>query len=67
MISAAEKEVENKLWEYWKLQFPNMDKETYISFEDYKAKMTANKQHSEISYNDIENEMNAVVKAYERR
>lgn len=63
---ALEKNLENDFFEMWKLQFPNMDEESFISFEDYKAKMMTRK-HSTISYEDIEKEMNEVVKAYERR
>jgi hypothetical protein len=61
---ALEKSRENDLWEMWKLQFPGWDKESYISFEDYKAKFMF-KKHTTISYEDIEKEMDRVVKSYE--
>jgi hypothetical protein len=60
---AFEKNADNVLWEMWKLQFPNMDKETFISFEDYKTNIMTRK-HTEISYEDIEKEMDLVEKAF---
>lgn len=66
LSKAYEKEQENSLWEMWKLQFPNMHKETFISFEDYKTKLMS-KKHTEISYEDIEKEMQIVERAFEER
>jgi len=66
LAKAYEKELEDSLWEMWKLQFPNMDKETFISFEDYKNKLT-NKRNTEISYEDIEKEMAQVEKRFAER
>jgi hypothetical protein len=63
---AYKKEQEDSLWEVWKLQFPNMDKETFISFEDYKAKFM-DRKHTEISYEEIETEMAKVEKAFAER
>lgn len=63
-IYALEKNTENELFEMWKLQFPNMDKESYISFDDYKKKIITNKNYSKISYEEIENEMEKVEKAF---
>jgi len=65
-IHAIEKNVENDLWEMWKLQFPNMDKETFISFEDYKNKLK-NKQYTKKSYEAIEKEMEQVERAFKER
>lgn len=62
---ALEKNMENELFDMWKLQFPKMDKETFISFEDYKAKLMT-KKHTQISYEDIEKEMAKVEKAFEK-
>lgn len=62
-IYALEKSIENDLWEDWKLQYPNMSEETFISFDDYKAMKLA-KKHTEISYGDIEKEMAKVEKAF---
>lgn len=65
-IHAIEKNVENDLWEMWKLQFPNMDKETFISFEDYKNTLKA-KKHTKLSYEEIEKEMEQVERAFKER
>lgn len=63
---ALEKNMENELFEMWKLQFPNMDKETYISFEDYKVKSTSQNYNTntKITYAEIEKEMAKVEKAF---
>lgn len=64
---ALEKNMENDLWDMWKLQFPNMDKERFISFEDYKKKSINSKKHTEISYEEIEKEMEKVEKAFKNK
>jgi len=66
IMYALEKNRENDLWEMWKLQYPNMDKETFISFEDYKGKET-NKKHTKLSYEEIEKEMLKVEQAFAER
>ncbi|WP_195269953.1 hypothetical protein [Eubacterium sp. 1001713B170207_170306_E7] len=38
---AFEKENEQRLWDLYIAQFPYMDKETFISFEDYKKQLMA--------------------------
>lgn len=35
---AYEKESEDKLWEQWLVDYRLMDKDTFISFEEYKSK-----------------------------
>lgn len=66
IIYALEKDRENKIFEMWKLQFPNMDSETFISFEDYRIKAMS-KRTTEISYEEIEKEMELVEKAFAER
>ncbi len=65
-IYALEKNTENELFDMWKLQFPNMDKETYISFDDYKKKLINNRRTSNLSYEEIEIEMEKVEKAFKK-
>ena len=36
---ALEKEVEEKLWDRWLIDYRNMTKDSFISFEDYKNKL----------------------------
>lgn len=62
---AIEKERENNLWEVYSLQYPNMNEDTFISFEDYKKKWTDSLNGSKISYEEIEIEMDKVVRSYE--
>ena len=65
-IYAIEKDKENKLWELWKLQYPQMDKESFITFEEYKNK-NIKKQTTQKTYEEIEKEMEEVEKAFGRR
>ena len=65
-IHAIEKNRENDLWDMWKLQYPLMSKESYVSFENYK-KTSIIQKTTKISYEDIQNEMDAVIKNHEER
>jgi len=65
-LHAIEKNRENDLWETWSLQYPRMDAENFISFEDYKKK-SITQTVTKISFEDIEKEMEQVVKAFEER
>ena len=70
IVYALEKNMENDIFEMWKLQYPQMEKETFISFEDYLEDYKANykvKKHTAKSVEEIEDEMLKVVKSYERR
>lgn len=39
-MKAKEKEREERIFQQWVAQLPYMDKQTFISFEDYKNKLT---------------------------
>ena len=65
LVKAFEKEQEDGLWEMWKLQFPNMTKENYVSFGDYKAKLSSPK-HTEKTAEGIINEMLPVINAHKK-
>ena len=65
-MKAYIKKQENIMWENWKLQYPLMNKETYISFEDYKKKSITRKT-TQITYEEIEKEINAIIKNHEGR
>ena len=66
IMYALEKNMENEIFEMWKLQFPQMTEENFISFYDYKNSMLT-KKHTKISYEEIELEMLRVEKAFEER
>ena len=36
IVKAFEKELEEKLWQKWLAELPNMNKDTFVSFEKYK-------------------------------
>lgn len=40
MNEANEKEVESLMWQMWLAIFPNMTEENFISFDDYKKRLT---------------------------
>ena len=39
VVGALEKEKENWAWDMWLTLYPNMDKNTFKSFEQYKAEL----------------------------
>lgn len=39
IIKAYEKNLESKVWDKWLIDYRRMNKDTFISFEDYKSKM----------------------------
>jgi hypothetical protein len=63
---ALEKSKEKDLWENYKLQYPQMNKENYFSFTEYKDDQMGHsfKKHSQISYEEIEAEMQKVENAF---
>ncbi len=67
VLYALEKEKDKKLYQAWVSLYPKMDKESFISFEDFKEKQTSSKKFTEISDEQIEKEMMKVVNAYESR
>lgn len=40
--TAFQKDTENRLWQQWLVDYSNMDKETFMTFEKYKAKAFKN-------------------------
>lgn len=69
IMYAMEKYQENSMWELYKMQYVNMDKENFENFEDYKAKFkykSNSKANSEISYEEIEEEMKKVEMLFQK-
>jgi len=66
LVGAYEKKQDEELYKLWALQFPNMDKESYISLEDYKNKLRV-QNHTKISYEDIDIEMEKVIRSFETK
>lgn len=53
----------------WKLQYGHsvrIPSEDFIPFEKYKISLIEQK-HSDITYEEIENEMNQIIKAHEEK
>ena len=50
---AITKDIEDKLWQQWKVDYSRMDKETFISFEDYKLKAFKPKVNIEVDVKKI--------------
>lgn len=65
---AIKKEKELAAWDLWKALYPNMNKNSWISFEDFKKKVISERNiYTHKDYEDIKNEMDAVVKAFKGR
>lgn len=67
-IETLIKKQEDKLFQEWLVQVPYMDKDSYISFNDY---LNNCKQNNQSSYNPISDEellkeMEEVMKQFER-
>lgn len=45
--------MEDRLWDQWKVDYARMDKETFVSFEDYKAKAFKEKVENKIDIKEI--------------
>ena len=39
LVDAYEKDIEDRLWQQWLVQFANMDKDNFISFDNYKKEL----------------------------
>ena len=68
-IYAFEQTIENDLYASWCMQYPQMTEETFISFANYKKDImkVATREGSRITNEEIENEMDLIIKQYERR
>ena len=58
ITKAKEKETDQIIWEMWLSLYPNMNKDNFISFNDFKNKITNNKKNK----NQTDDEMLAKVK-----
>ena len=41
---AYEKKLDDNIWEMWLVEFPHMDKKTFLTFGDYKKKLLHKKE-----------------------
>lgn len=65
IIKAMEENRDERLFQQWVVQVPWMDKENYVSFEDYKNKLTgANVDRRSVS--DIEADLAEVERQLQR-
>lgn len=60
---AHEKDIEDKLWEQWLVDYRFMDSETFISFEEYKGKIInpQNKIDKMLSKQQIEEKVKGII------
>lgn len=64
LISKAyEKEAEGRLWEQWLVDYRLMDKETFMSFEEYKNKsrLTSDNVEKELTKEQIEDKVKGII------
>ena len=64
---AYEKDLEDKVYQMWLTLYPNMDKNNFISFEDFKAKVMIPNIQSLSSAEDVLKEVSEIRKKLERR
>jgi len=68
---AIERNEDNDLLDMWKIQnTDNMQLPEHMSFKDFKAELIEkqiNSTHTNISYEEIETEMEKVMKAFEKK
>ena len=50
---AIETELEDKVWDRWLVDYSKMDKDSFISFEDYKNNMLGSHECIEISKEEL--------------
>lgn len=62
IISAIEKEMEDKLFQQWLIDYGRMDKETFISFKDYKSKSFKKGNDKKLDVKEIIAEAEAIKK-----
>jgi hypothetical protein len=62
---AMEKEREQKAWEIWLSKYPSMDKDTFISFEDY-YKGTKTEKQVQPSEEDILQDAQNILNSLKR-
>jgi len=69
LAKAFEKQQNDLLWDMWKLQYGHLvriDSKDFLSFEKYKKSLIEQK-HSNITYEEIEEEMEQIIKAHEAK
>jgi hypothetical protein len=61
---AVEKDLEDKLWQKWLTELPRMDKQTFMTFDDYKARhfKKENKKSDEEILQDAKNILKSMSK-----
>jgi len=62
IISAIEKEMEDKLFQQWLIDYGRMDKETFISFENYKSKSFKKGNDNKLDVKEILEKAEAIKK-----
>lgn len=73
IIKACDKKMDKEIFEFYKLDYVKMDSENYIDYKTYKQKIidatmkNVGNNGSKISYEEIENEMNEIIKAHEAK
>lgn len=62
---AKEKELEEKVWQRWLVDYRLMDKDSFTSFEEYmdiiRGKKSSNNQYENMSAEDIEAKVKSII------
>jgi len=73
ILKACDKKMDKDIFEFYKLDYAKMDSETYVDYKAYKKKIidatikNIDNSGSKITYEEIEKEMDQVIKAHEKR
>lgn len=66
---ANDKQVESTVWDMWLVDYARMDKETFMSFEDYKSnilKQTEELEKPTKTKEEIINKAENIIKAFKK-
>lgn len=63
---ASEKNLENRIWERWLVDYRNMNTENFVSFGDYKKKLTEPKRVDKRSEEEVIADADDILKMMKR-
>ena len=63
---AIEKDIEDRLWQKWLAELPNMDGKTFIPFDRYKEKHFKHEETQKMSDEEILQDAESILKSMSR-
>ena len=65
LVDAHKKDLEDKLWQQWLVEFGRMDNSNFISFEEYKSKVFRVVNNVQVDKEKILREAEIIKKAHQ--